>query len=1343
MPKNVIWYCYIALCWLFRKSRQAAAMAWKLSKFVWYTVFVMSWCLVELIWLLVLIGMWIGLKIYCCKLITRFLSSPAITGDIIRCPCRITTTPADVSLPVTRDIPGVSEVTTSSSTAANTAVVTPVTTGTVTNTFGSNYPVTTAKVESNSRHPEVGQSTADSTTVDGKRCPRITTTPADVSLPDIPGVPGVTTSSTIAVSRPTAVVTSVTTNTVTTTNVESNCLPPEVCRNTAESTLNGNAVDESCTAKCGFSTSELLFSSPSSPSHPSQELTSMHDASLSNWSSDLCQPVDAKDKPKATTTNTSIAHEHANAEAEYETDFTESGVVADSNAEDSDEVDVARLTRLLEAQPGIYKRCKMDIKLANLAHAVVCDDESQKIVIRGRRQFGRALHGDEIVVQIMSEENRFSYNAACTQDYAKSLLESDTEDSGGCIFGRVDGILKRASNLINRTFICRPDDNHHGNMIPFDIHIPIIKIEFCEEHSSTQRTDVVCMSTNKQLSTSCRSQRFKVKVVRWEKRKINPLGNVVAVVKTAVETKIDSLEKKYGVQKSFSEDALEQAKKVSEKVKSGKLRHKVEEDYRKKLVFTIDEQQANVLDDALSVERLDDGYLFGIHIADVSAQVPQDSPIDKEARKRGVVFKPIGREHWPMLPETLSEVCSLLPEEDRPTVSVFVTTDRDYKIQEDSVMIKRCQIRSKRQLTYEEAEELIAQEDREDESDDESYDESDDLDHLTHLSWSIHRLKEAAICWRRERLGNDKCYRPPKLMSMNCITARTLVEEMMITANFQVARILVRSVPCKSPLRHKLHRNLQNRSVDLNDDDDDDDKTIDISVYGCSDCNVDGECLTTSSDHVQLSRSMPIALLSAVLESFNLNQQNACAKYICSGKAPTENWQHCGLKLPQYTHFTSPIRRYIDIVVHRILLSVIDAEQNKTEAERYTREGIAKICEECNVARLKARSLKYDSCSIRLCSLLRERSVVVYAVVYKITESEVVLLFPNLQSVFSTSNSVKFSSLKPSVLPKRTAERVTLQWQQRIYDHDYKSVNKEKRSTNCGVVKLYPQVVHIKPTDWEICFRAVTAEEDKDVITKAIDALCAKDDLIKNRVRNLTSEGNILQCGKHFCDYAAIFSKTCIVKVQLAAKNLVKPHIQLFHLTPLMCICVEHNTGAVECFSKPATKKAVVSEYNDIGHYQNLWLPVLAAEAAYSAVANGHSIIVHNVDIHWTEHSFKTTGTFEIDTKFCKERNITFPVDEAMHDSDAKGYMCVRYADSLKQVVKKESAVDTFKGVIDVDKPFTWVGHCVVTRVSLDKTYYVIHLLLKQNTCSLPKQLLELGLNKATIEWIPKLVPDR
>ena len=1076
----------------------------------------------------------------------------------------------------------------------------------------------------------------------------------------------------------------------------------------------------------------------------------MNETSISEWSTDfslspdeIIQRLGVKDEPKATKTdNTSLTYRYTGSDTEYETDSTDDGDESDEESPDdtthqTDKDGIAQLERLLKSEPEIYKRCTMNIKLCSLAHAVVCNSCSEIIVINGRQNFNHALHGDEVVVQVTAEEKKHAYNDdtdAGTPDDNESDDESTVEDVNDCMYGKVVGILKRKFNPINRTFICRKDANDGHSVIPLNFLIPIIKIQFCEKHKSNQHSDIVCLYQKKQWKhrMSPQTQLLKVKIIEWKKHRFNPLGCVVALVKNAVEKEIDYLveeeidylEEKYEVQKSFSKEAMEQAEQVDDTVK-----HKAE-DCCQTLVFTIDEPNSKALDDALSVEEINDGYQFGIHIADVSPHVPQDSPLDREARKHCRVFHTVGREHWSMLPKPLSEeVCSLLPGKVRPTISVFIETDHNYNILEQQVMIKRCKIRSSYQLTYDAVEEQLSCT-----SDNSEWCDDDDK---RRLLWSIHKLKEAAISWRINRLGHDRCYRPPKIMSMNSITARTLVEEMMITTNYQIARMLVSNVPCKTPLRHKLPNSLNKCSVDASsvsasaaDDDDADDtpKYVHLSRPMCTVLQSAAQeivkCLVTNMEHQ----------LQLALESFSLNQHRA--KYICSGNESTDNWWHCGLKLPQYVHFTSPIRRYIDIVVHRMLLSVI--EPNNSEAARYTKEDIAEICEECNGAKLRAHQLKYDSCSIRLCSLLRERSIVIYAVVYTITESDIVLLFPNLQSIL-TNNAVKFSSLKPSVLPEVTATVVTLKWKQRIYDL---RTSNEMQSTNSKVVKLNPHyLIHVEVADWKKLVHAVSAEDEK-AVSEAIVTLHQKDEQDKIMAQNLTSEGYILKSGKHFCEYAATFSRTSVVKVQLAANDGYgsRPHIQLFHLTQLMCVCVEHNTNVVQSFSKPAIKKANVSRYEDIGHYQMLWQPVLAVEAAYSAVTNGDSIIVHHVDITWKQHRSETTGTFQIGMKFCNDRNITFRVDQ--EPADVRGYICVRYSNcSVKKVSKAESAADTFKDVIDVEKPFTWVRHCVVTRVvpSLDNTYYVVHLRLMQSTCT---TLLEQQ-KEATIEWIPKLVPDR
>jgi len=694
------------------------------------------------------------------------------------------------------------------------------------------------------------------------------------------------------------------------------------------------------------------------------ELTRANETSFSKWSTDFSLAPDdvirrlgVEDGRNSTKSDKPVvSYRHADDETDYETDFTDDSDANDEEAPDDDvpaaaaehsrskTEEVAALERLLVADPETYKRCTLNIKLSNLAHAIVCNDNSQIIIIRGRDGFGHALHGDEVVVKIdTTEQNRHAFADdmdACEQEDIESIAESANEDTADVVFGKVVGISKRTFNPINHTFICRRDCNNRRNMIPLDFRLPITKIRFCcEKHKTSEETDTVCVLGEnarwKHFKISSRSQLFRVKLDKWEKQKFNPLGHVVGLVRNAVERQIDLLEEQYGVQKSFSKDAVEQALQTSDK-----LQHKVE-DYRGTMVFTIDEPDARALDDALSVEKFDDGYKFGIHIADVSARVPRDGAIDQDARRHGLMFRPAGREHrYPMLPEELSAgTCSLLQGKDRPTVSVFVTTDSNYKVRQEDVMIKRCQVRSRRQLTYAEVEQLISQH----ETDSEAV-----TDDQRELVWNIHRLKEAAIRWRTKRLGSGNCYRRPKIMSMDSITARTLVEEMMIMANYQVANKLVDKVPSESPLRRKLPQRLV------------DDGYVDFTI--------EDECSEmVASEYVQLSRSMCIALQDAAqsnstelmkclvtntehqpqlaVESLNLEQQCTRAEYICS--CCELQWQHCSLRLPQYVHFTSPIRRYIDIVVHRILLSLINTEtdQRETSASRYTKEEIDEICQ--------------------------------------------------------------------------------------------------------------------------------------------------------------------------------------------------------------------------------------------------------------------------------------------------------------------------------------------------------------------------------------------------------------
>jgi len=232
------------------------------------------------------------------------------------------------------------------------------------------------------------------------------------------------------------------------------------------------------------------------------------------------------------------------------------------------------------------------------------------------------------------------------------------------------------------------------------------------------------------------------------------------------------------------------------------------------------------------------------------------------------------------------------------------------------------------------------------------------------------------------------------------------------------------------------------------------------------------------------------------------------------------------------------------------------------------------------------------------------------------------------------------------------------------------------------------------------------------------------------------------------------------MKVQLSTdlhRGLLRPCIQLFHVTPSMCVCVEHITAAVKCFCKVATKSAARAVYSSASQYKKRWLPVLAMEAVHGAIANQHSVILHHVDIKWSQHHVHGEGTvclamLKLPISFCEYRCIRFAaescdeddVDDGWspdpRDDSCHGYMCVRYSGISMPLPPLELPIDQ---LVDLTEELTWVGHCIITKVLVDKLFFRIYLKVHQSSFPLPHQLIDDSDHLATIEWIDKPLPDR
>ncbi len=381
-----------------------------------------------------------------------------------------------------------------------------------------------------------------------------------------------------------------------------------------------------------------------------------------------------------------------------------------------------------------------------------------------------------------------------------------------------------------------------------------------------------------------------VRLDAWESRHVNPEGEIIEVLGPASAPGIDMLSiiRKYHLPAEFPKDVLDHAERIPEKIDARQLEGR--EDLREDFIVTIDPDDARDFDDAIQVEKTNSGWRLGVHIADVAAYVEPGSALDREARRRGnSVYLP--DRVIPMLPERLSNgVCSLNPGVDRLTHSVFIHFDKNGAAK--SARFGRSVIRSAHRLTYKQAYAMLTSPPR------------DRLGERLHLAW------ELAALLRRKRFEHgaldldfpevkvlvDKQGHPVRLERIENDESHQLIEEFMLAANEAVARELKKRAV---PTVYRVHENP------------DPEKLAEYREFVLS-FNYKVGDLTHRTELQRLLASIrgkpeEQALKVALLKSLKR------ARY-----AP-QPLGHYGLAKANYLHFTSPIRRYADLVVHRAL----------------------------------------------------------------------------------------------------------------------------------------------------------------------------------------------------------------------------------------------------------------------------------------------------------------------------------------------------------------------------------------------------------------------------------------
>ena len=528
----------------------------------------------------------------------------------------------------------------------------------------------------------------------------------------------------------------------------------------------------------------------------------------------------------------------------------------------------------------------------------ISDDEPDIFIAKKNKK--DAMSGDIVEVKIIDENSGNSKEGAIVQ-----VVERNTK--------QVVGTFEKSRNF---GFVV-PDDNSLG-------------------------TDIFISKTN--FGKAKNHQKVVVKITKYPRKGMKAEGKIIEVLGYEDETGVDmlSLIKEYNLENEFPKNVLEEAKRVSKKeiIPDGRV------DLRSKEIFTIDGEDAKDLDDAVCVDKNEDGtYTLGVHIADVSNYVQDGSLLNKEAIRRGTSVYMLDRV-IPMLPTELSNGCCSLNEgKDRYAISVIMTIDSKGKVVDSNIF--KSIINVTRRMNYNDVYKII---EKSDEKVLEKY-----KDYISHFD----RMKELAEILKDRRLRDgylsldipetkitlDKQGKPINIEPYETNFANEIIEQFMLTANETVAE---RFYWLEAPFIYRVHEKP------------DEDKVKELNKYLFN----FGYKIKGKLDDVK-----PKAF-SQILEEVKGKDEervvsNLLLRTLKVARYEAENKGHFGISSKYYCHFTSPIRRYPDLFIHRVISKYLENEETGIDEklkEKLERQAIkyAESSSECEQNATKAERASED-----------------------------------------------------------------------------------------------------------------------------------------------------------------------------------------------------------------------------------------------------------------------------------------------------------------------------------------------------------------------------------------------
>ena len=530
-------------------------------------------------------------------------------------------------------------------------------------------------------------------------------------------------------------------------------------------------------------------------------------------------------------------------------------------------IDLLEQERIIVVPPGRLKlntrqsdimeyTGKVDMTKSGAAYVIV-EGQHQDIYVAPRNT-NRAFDGDTVTVDRILSGKRSRWEGVIT-----SIVERKREAFIGTV-----------SRSKETTFVV-PDDQ----MMPVDFYI-----------------------ADGQAKGANQNDKVVVKIKDWPQKAKNPYGEIIEILGPSGSSDIEmqSILVENGFRLKFPDAVLKEVNEIPTKVSKEEIAKR--RDFRKIPTLTIDPDDAKDFDDALSIQRLDNGnWEVGIHIADVSHYVQPDSELDKEALKRATSVYLVDRV-LPMFPEQLSNViCSLRPEEEKLCYAAVFELDSNASVIHE--WFGRTVIFSDKRFTYNEAQELL------EDGEGPFKDALNLLNRLAHLLRK-RRFKNGSINFdsKEVKFKLDENAKPIGVIVKERKDANMLIEDFMLLANQQVAKYAGHEKNSNGlvPLVYRIH--------DLPDLDKLNDFRLFAARFGYN---------ISLENPKQITKSLNKFLTEVNGKPEQNLLENLAIRSMSKAVYSTENIGHYGLGFDFYAHFTSPIRRYPDVMVHRTITDVL------------------------------------------------------------------------------------------------------------------------------------------------------------------------------------------------------------------------------------------------------------------------------------------------------------------------------------------------------------------------------------------------------------------------------------